>query len=61
VASLQRILEAAGLDVRVELVEDDAVDWDQLTRRLSWAPIDRLRYLTDMIAFEERARRASRV
>jgi len=58
VASLQRVFEATGVQVRVELVEEDQVDWDQLAERLSWRPIDRLRYLTDMIAFEERARKA---
>lgn len=58
VASLQRVFEAAGLLARIELVEEDRIDWDQLAERLSWTPIDRLRYLTDMIAFEERARKA---
>jgi transcriptional regulator with XRE-family HTH domain len=58
VDSLQRVLGAAGLQLRVQLAEDDRVDWDQISERLSWTPVDRLRYLTDMIAFEERARRA---
>jgi len=58
VDSLQRVLGAAGLQVRVQLSADDRVDWDQLFERLSWAPVDRLRYLTDMIAFEDRTRRA---
>jgi transcriptional regulator with XRE-family HTH domain len=61
VGSLERVLEATGLQARVELVEDDRIDWDQLFERLSWAPIDRLRYLTDMIAFEERALKAREV
>ena len=56
--SLQRVLGAAGLQLRVQLSEDDRVDWDQISERLSWTPVDRLRYLTDMTAFEDRAHRA---
>jgi transcriptional regulator with XRE-family HTH domain len=56
--TLERVIEAAGLRVRIELDEDNAFDRDQLLERLAWAPVDRLRYLTDMIAFEERARSA---
>lgn len=33
-------------------------DRDQIVERLSWTPKQRLAYLTDMIAFEERVRRA---
>ncbi len=33
-------------------------DLDQIVERLSWTPLERLRYLLDMLAFEERARRA---
>jgi len=31
---------------------------DLIVERLSWTPRERLRYLTDMLEFEERARRA---
>jgi transcriptional regulator with XRE-family HTH domain len=58
VDTLERVIEAAGLRARVELDEDDAFDRDQILERLAWAPVDRLRYLTDMLAFEERAQHA---
>ena len=61
VDSLQRVLEATGLRMQVELIEDNGVDSDQLVERLSWEPVDRLGYLTDMIAFEERASKAKEV
>jgi hypothetical protein len=38
----------------------DAADRDQMAERLRWTPKQRLAYLADMIAFEERARRARR-
>ena len=56
--SLFRVLEAAGFIVRVELEDRSSVDFDQLTERLRWTPLERLEYLTDMVAFEGRARRA---
>ncbi len=34
------------------------VDDDQIAERLSWTPRERLQYLLDMLAFEERARSA---
>lgn len=34
------------------------VDDDQIAERLSWTPRERLRYLLDMLAFEESARSA---
>jgi hypothetical protein len=37
------------------------VDADQIAERLSWTPRQRLRYLLDMLDFEERARRARRI
>lgn len=61
VATLARVLEAAGFEARVELVDVSSVDRDQLAERLRWTPAERLRYLTDMIAFEDRARRARAV
>jgi hypothetical protein len=37
------------------------VDVDQIVERLRWTPKQRLDYLLDMLAFEERARHARRV
>jgi hypothetical protein len=34
------------------------VDLDQIIERLKWSPAERLQYLLDMLAFEERARSA---
>ena len=34
---------------------------DQIGERLGWTPKQRLQYLLDMLAFEERAHRANRV
>ena len=39
---------------------DDA-DRDQIAQRLRWTPKQRLAYLVDMVAFEERAHRARRL
>jgi hypothetical protein len=36
-------------------------DLDQIVERLGWTPKQRLTYLVDMLAFEERARAARRV
>lgn len=36
-------------------------DRSQIVERLAWTPKERLDYLMDMLAFEERARRARRV
>ena len=36
----------------------EAVEIDQIVERLGWTPRERLRYLVDMLAFEERARQA---
>ncbi len=38
--------------------QDEGVDLDQIVERLAWTPSERLRYLLDMLAFEERAHRA---
>ena len=58
VDSLRRVLVAAGFELQVELVDDSSVERDQIAERLQWTPRERLRYLADMVAFEERARRA---
>ena len=39
----------------------DAVDLDQIVERLGWTPAERLRYLLDMLEFEEKAHRAKLV
>ena len=41
--------------------EEEDSDHAQIVERLSWTPKQRLAYLVDMVAFEERVRRASRV
>lgn len=41
--------------------EEDDADRVQIVERLSWTPKQRLAYLVDMVAFEERARRARRL
>ena len=48
--------ETAGDTGAAEDRED--VDLDQIIERLSWSPAERLQYLLDMLAFEERARLA---
>ena len=58
VDTLRRILQAAGFEPRIELEDLSSVDFDQLAERLRWTPLERLRYLADMVAFEERARAA---
>lgn len=44
-----------------ELPDSTDGDRDQIAERLCWTPKQRLEYLTDMVAFEERARRARRL
>jgi hypothetical protein len=39
----------------------DNADRDQIAERLGWTPKQRLVYLVDMVAFEERAHRARRL
>ena len=39
----------------------EAIDLDQIVERMGWTPIERLRYLLDMLAFEEKAHRAKPV
>jgi hypothetical protein len=61
VETLERILLACGFKPEIHLVDQWQVDLDQLCERLSWSPIERLRYLVDMLAFEQRARTARRL
>ncbi len=39
----------------------EAIDLGQIVERLGWTPIERLRYLLDMLDFEEKAHRAKSV
>ena len=39
----------------------DDSDREQILERLRWTPQERLNYLRDMVAFEERAHRARRL
>ncbi len=41
-----------------ELSQEADVDLDQIAERLSWTPRQRLQYLLDMLAFEDKAHRA---
>ena len=61
VETLERILAACGYRAELQLVDQWQIDRDQLQERLSWTPTERLQYLIDMVAFEERARRARRI
>lgn len=61
VETLERILGACGFQSELQLIDQWQVDRDQLQERLSWSPAERLQYLMDMIAFEERAHRAKKV
>ena len=36
-------------------------DLDQIVERLGWTPLERVKYLLDMLEFEERAHRAKRL
>jgi hypothetical protein len=40
------------------LQDREGVDLDQIRERLSWSPAERLQYLLDVLAFEERAHNA---
>lgn len=61
VETLERILTACGYRSEIRLIDQWQVDLDQLRERLSLTPAERLQYLVDMVAFEERAHRAKRV
>jgi O-glycosyl hydrolase len=59
--TFQRILNACGVEPRVSLSRAEEPDVAQIRERLAWTPKQRLDYLVDMVAFENRARRAKRV
>jgi hypothetical protein len=46
---------------RVATFPKDESDRDQIVERLGWTPRQRLDYLLDMLAFEDRARRAHQI
>jgi hypothetical protein len=52
---------SASLQAEREPAQIDDADCYQIAERLHWTPKQRLAYLVDMIAFEERAHRARRV
>ena len=54
-ATLERLLRACGMAVEVLARPDAADDRDQIAERLAWTPKQRLDYLVDIVAFEERA------
>jgi transcriptional regulator with XRE-family HTH domain len=56
--TVARVAEACGFEVQIVWVSRGDVDRTQIAERLRWTPVERLRYLCDMLAFEERARRA---
>ena len=60
VDTLDRMLRACGFESRVLLTRALEPDLDQLVERLAWTPKQRLDYLRDMLAFEQRAHRARR-
>jgi hypothetical protein len=51
-----RVASATGRSIST-----NEVDLDQIVERLQWTPKQRLDYLLDMLAFEDRARHARRV
>ena len=59
--TFERLTRACGFEPRILLGRGDAEGRDQIRERLRWTPQQRLDYLLDMLAFEERARRARRV
>jgi transcriptional regulator with XRE-family HTH domain len=60
-ATLKRLLKACGVEANVTLVDAGRDDRVQIAERLAWTPKQRLAYLTDMVAFEERAGAAHRL
>lgn len=55
----KRDTQAAAAQQSAPTAQDD--DASLIAERLSWSPSQRLRYLLDMLAFEERAHRAVRL
>jgi len=59
--SSERLGQIAKVDAEADPHRLSADERTQIAARLRLAPSERLRYLEDMIAFEELARRARRV
>ena len=55
---MPRVKELAAGPDRTDSGWRDDADLDQIDERLRWSPAERLQYLLDMLAFEERARKA---
>ncbi len=51
--TLGRILSACGFEADLVFRRHDDEDRSQIVERLSWSPTERLRYLQDMLDFEE--------
>lgn len=51
----------ASIESGEPAVDAEATDLDQIVERLGWTPMERLRYLLDMLDFEEKAHRAKSV
>jgi transcriptional regulator with XRE-family HTH domain len=58
VRTLERLLEGLGYELEIGSRRMDDADHEQIRERLRWAPIERLRYLVDMVDFEARVRSA---
>jgi transcriptional regulator with XRE-family HTH domain len=56
--TVARLARACGLEPQIVWAERGDVDRAQIAERLRWTPAERLQYLRDMLAFEERAHRA---
>jgi transcriptional regulator with XRE-family HTH domain len=56
--TFERLLAACGFEPRITLAPIVQTERDQIRERLRWTPKQRLDYLKDMLAFEERAHRA---
>ena len=56
--TVARVAEACGVEPQIVWASRGDVDRTQIAERLRWTPVERLRYLCDLLAFEERAHRA---
>jgi transcriptional regulator with XRE-family HTH domain len=56
--TVARVAHACGFEAQIVWTARGDVDRAQIAERLRWTPAERLRYLRDMLAFEERAHRA---
>jgi transcriptional regulator with XRE-family HTH domain len=56
--SLERALEACGLDLQIALVEHDDHDSGLIAQQLAMSPAQRMRNWENMIEFAEQAKKA---